>query len=178
MRLCVCMQRAVCVFTVHTAVLGWQGLWHHSHPCQNDGKRTGKREKLSHLFTAQCRHSDREGNATAAIQQTLTPLTTSPLHPSQLQRSARTQLNSNHKHNPTRTNQRHTERSLKWPLLSNPLGDDLPNVKDRNLKLDLKRLNRTLHKTVRDYMTYFVSKEHSQWCVYMYDQFTGDLMDF
>ena len=46
----------------NTPVLGWQGLWHHSHPCQNDGKRTGKREKLSHLFTAQRRHSDREGN--------------------------------------------------------------------------------------------------------------------
>lgn len=91
-------------------------------------------------------------------RQTLTPLTASLLPLSKRQRSERTQWNSNHKHNPTRTNQRHTEQSLKWPLLSNPLGDDLPNVIDRNLKLDLKRLNRTLRKTVRYCMTYLCLK--------------------
>lgn len=89
--------------------------------------------------------------------QTLTPLTTSLLHSelSELQRSEKTQWNSNHKHNPSRTNQRHTKRSLKWPLLLHPLGDDLPNVKSKTGPEAVKE------NTVRDNTTYFMSKEHS-----------------
>lgn len=29
---CVCVQGGVCLFTVHTAVVGWQQFWQHSHP--------------------------------------------------------------------------------------------------------------------------------------------------
>lgn len=49
-------------------------------------------------------------------------------------------VNSNHRHNQTRTTQRHTEWFLKWPVLLNLPVDDLPNVNNRNLKLDWQRL--------------------------------------
>lgn len=74
-----------------------------------------------------------------------------PPPPPRPQSSESAQWNSNHKHKPSRTNQRHTKWSLKWPLLSNPLGDDLWNVKERNQKPDLKLLNRTLCKSIQDY---------------------------
>lgn len=86
--------------------------------------------------------------------------------PPQLQSAESTQWNSNHKHNPTRTNQRHSEWSLKWPLLSNPLGDDLWNVKERNQKPDLKLLNRTLHKSMKDYSQSLVCVCIFMWAVH------------
>lgn len=165
---CVC-RRAVCVFTVHNAVLGWQGL---SGTTLTPVRMT-EREQVSGKNRAICLQHSTDTQTERAMQ-TLTPLTESVLHPAKLQRSQRTQWNSNHKHNPTRTNQRHTEQSLKWPLLSKPLRDDLPNVKQKSksgaevVKQHIAQKKKKKKKlTLRHYMTYFVAKEHSQWCVYV-----------
>lgn len=48
-------------------------------------------------------------------------------------------VNSNHRHNPSRTIQRHTERFLKWPVLLKPPVDDLSNVNNRSRNLDRQR---------------------------------------
>lgn len=116
-------QGAVCVFTVHTAVLGWRGLAGTAlTPCHNDGKGTGK-EKLRHLFTARRERA----------LQTLTPLTTFVPHPCQAHKGQR-EHNETVIINTIRAEQAtDTLTALpKWPLLSKPLRVDLPNVRQKS----------------------------------------------
>lgn len=98
--------------------------------------------KLSHLFTA---HSaDTQTERATPNSHTTNRFVPPPLRTTKVRENTATVII-----NTTQPEQTEDARSTlwKWPLLSNPLGDDLPNnVKHRNLKLDLKQLNRTLHK--------------------------------
>lgn len=150
----VCVQGAVCMFTVHSAALGWQGL---------SGTtlvpvRVTESEQVRGENWAICLQHSADTQTERALQ-TFTPLTASVLHLSKLQRSERTQWNSNHKHNPTRTHWAVSEMA-KLIKLTGGWPSKCQRQKSKTGPEAVKQ-NIAQKKSVGDYMTYFVSKEQS-----------------